>query len=894
MAITASFNPGTALLSIFGDTLINAILVSRTAAGQILINGGAVSITGGTPTISNTTQIQVFGQGGADEITLIEVNGALPRANLFGGFGTDILTGGSGADQIFGQGDQDTLFGKGGTDLLFGGDANDILTGGDGDDQMFGEVGDDRMIWNPGDDSDLMEGGDGTDTAEVNGGNGAETFLVSANGARVRFDRVDPAPFALDIGTTEELVVHGNGGNDSFSATGNLAPLIHITFDGGAGDDTILGGNGADTLIGGTEVDFIDGNQGNDSVFLGAGDDTFQWDPGDGSDTVEGEAGLDTLRFNGSNISEIIDVSANGGRTTIFRNVGNIVMDADGLETLQFALLGGADTVVVNDLSGTGVQNVAIDLRVAGLGDGQADIVTAGGSAGSDTLEVISIAGLTQIAGLGAIVQMLGMESFDRLVVSGNDSADVISASTLPQGALLLTLNGGAGDDLLIGSVGDDQLMGGTDVDTVQFVGAASGVTANLTLSGPQNFGVGIGSDTLDSIENLIGTAFGDLLTGSSVANQLEGGEGIDIISGLDGDDLLSGGKDGDVIDGGVGLGDTADYRTSSSGQVSISLLADTASGGEAAGDTLDNIENLFGSLTLRDVLIGDNGANILKGFGGADSLRGEGGDDYLDGGAGGDALNAGAGTNDWAGYRDNISADIRVDLTLNTASGGDATGDTLFFVENLEGSLTRRDILIGNLLVNTLVGNGGSDIIRGEAGNDIIEGGTGADSLNAGAGIDTVIYEHSSAGVTVNLNVALQTSGGEASGDSLFFFENITGSGFDDSLGGNIFSNRLVGGAGADTLNGALGSDYLTGGANADTFRFQDMGFGSDTILDWQDGTDKISFALPVADFFTDLSIAGNGTTQVVVRLIGVPGSAIIVKADAAFSLDVGDFVFV
>ena len=60
---------------------------------------------------------------------------------------------------------------------------------------MFGEAGNDRMIWNPGDDTDLIEGGDGTDTAEVNGGNGAEVFTATANGTRVRFDRIDPAPF---------------------------------------------------------------------------------------------------------------------------------------------------------------------------------------------------------------------------------------------------------------------------------------------------------------------------------------------------------------------------------------------------------------------------------------------------------------------------------------------------------------------------------------------------------------------------------------------------------------------------------------------------------------------------------------------------------------------------
>src|SRR4029434_8208379 len=146
-----------------------------------------------------------------------------------------------------------------------------------------------------------------------------------------------------------------NGGNDSFSATGNLATLIQITVDGGTGDDILLGSNGADVLRGGDNNDFIDGNQGNDTIFLGAGDDTFQWDPGDGSDIVEGEAGNDTMIFNGANIAERIEVSANGGRVRFTRDIANIVMDLDDVERIDFNALGGADTITVNDLNGTDV-----------------------------------------------------------------------------------------------------------------------------------------------------------------------------------------------------------------------------------------------------------------------------------------------------------------------------------------------------------------------------------------------------------------------------------------------------------------------------------------------------------------------------------------------------------
>ena len=120
------------------------------------------------------------------------------------------------------------------------------------------------MVWSPGDDTDLNEGGEATDTVEVNGGGGAEQFTTTANGTRVRFDRLNPAPFAIDIGTSENLVLKANGGEDSHTATGNLAALIKITVDGGAGNDDVGGSNGIDTLLGGDGNDFADGQQGND------------------------------------------------------------------------------------------------------------------------------------------------------------------------------------------------------------------------------------------------------------------------------------------------------------------------------------------------------------------------------------------------------------------------------------------------------------------------------------------------------------------------------------------------------------------------------------------------------------------------------------------------------
>jgi Ca2+-binding RTX toxin-like protein len=499
-AVTASLRSG--VLSVNGDSLGNTITISRDAAGKILVNGGAVSVIGGTPTVANTAKIQVFGLDGRDTVTLSEANGALPAANLFGGSGDDVLTGGSGSDQLFGQAGNDTLLGKGGPDLLFGGTENDTMTGGDADDRVFGQGGNDRMLWNPGDDTDLDEGGDAADTVEVNGGNGAEQFTTTANGTRVRFDRVDPAPFSIDIGTSESLVLDANGGDDRSSATGNLAALIKSTVDGGTGNDDIRGSNGADVMIAGDGNDFVDGQQGNDVAFMGAGDDTFQWDPGDGSDIVEGQDGSDSMTFNGSAINERMAASANGGRVRFTRDVGNIVMDLDNVEAIDAKLLGGTDTLTVNDLSGTDVVRVSPSLAAAGGGDDlAADNVIVDGTNGADVVTVAGSGTGTTVSGLAARVPIAGgIAGSDRVTVDALAGDDVVDASGLAASAMLLTADGGVGDDVLIGGNGNDTLHGDEGDDVL--------------IGGP-------GSDTLD------GGAGDDVVLDSFTGNEVSSADAV-------------------------------------------------------------------------------------------------------------------------------------------------------------------------------------------------------------------------------------------------------------------------------------------------------------------------------------------------------------------------------
>ena len=459
-ATVATLTSGT--LSVYGDSTANTITVSRDAAGKLYVNGGAVGVAGGTPTVANVELIQVYGLAGNDTIKLDEAGGALPRAYLFGGGDQDTVTGGSGADMLFGQAGNDALLGKGGQDYLAGGDNNDTLTGGDADDQVFGEAGDDRMIASFGDDTDLNEGGAGTDTAEVDGSTGAEQFTAKANGTRVRLDRVNPSPFSIDIGSSEKLTLNAGGGDDHFSTLGSLAGLIEPTVDGGAGNDTLQGGTGRDYLVGGDGTDLVDGNEGDDVVYLGGGDDRFDWRAGDGSDIVDGQAGLDRLAVNGSLANERFEMSAVGQRVRLTRDVGSVDLDLDDIESIAADAGDGADHLGVGDLSGTAVGEIAADF------DGLPDTLTATATQGADVVDVTGDGTSSVISGLPARIAVNGTTVGGAgLTVDALAGDDVVQASGLGPAEVGLIANGGDGADVLVGGDGDDTLRGGAGDDVL-------------------------------------------------------------------------------------------------------------------------------------------------------------------------------------------------------------------------------------------------------------------------------------------------------------------------------------------------------------------------------------------------------------------------------------------
>jgi RTX calcium-binding nonapeptide repeat (4 copies) len=252
------------------------------------------------------------------------------------------------------------------------------------------------------------------------------------------FVRADVARIEVDAGDGDD-VVRVDESNGTFGD-------IPMTIAGGAGADTLAGGSGAELLLGGDGNDSIDGNKGNDVAFMGAGDDIFVWDPGDGSDVVEGQGGSDTMVFNGAGAAEQVDLSAVGGRLRFFRNPGTITMDTRGVERVDFNALGGADVVTINDLTGTDVTSVNVDLAGTlggATGDGLADRVVVNGTNGSDAITVTGDAGGVKASGLAAAVKIVHSEAAnDHLEINTLAGTDTVDSAGLAPDALQLFVDG--------------------------------------------------------------------------------------------------------------------------------------------------------------------------------------------------------------------------------------------------------------------------------------------------------------------------------------------------------------------------------------------------------------------------------------------------------------------
>ncbi|MGF7148800.1 Ca2+-binding RTX toxin-like protein [Sphingomonas zeicaulis] len=545
------------------------------------------------------------------------------------------------------------ISGTAGSDNLTGTSGFDTLLGLDGDDRIEGLAGNDRI-----------DGGNGSDTAsyasaessvtvslaitesQVTGGAGRDTLISIENLVGSRFNDVltgNPSANIIE-GAAGSDRLDGAGGVDTLSYIGAAArvsvnlSLITAQNTIGAGIDTLSGFENLtgsafnDTLTGAADVNRIEGGLGNDIINGLAGNDVLIG--GDGNDTLMGGAGDDSV---------------------------------DGGAGVDIASYADATAAVTVSLLLTSAQNT--------------------GGGGTDTL--------------AGIEGLIGSAYNDTLIGTAGDNS----------------LSGGAGNDVIRGDLGNDTIDGGFGVDTLDYSLVGAGVTVNLISQSVQNTGGG-GNDRILGIENVIGTAFADTLTGNEYGNVLTGGGGNDVLVGNAGND---------VLDGGAGI-DTASYANSTTGvRVNLTLAGAQSTLG-AGTDTVIGIENVIGS-AFDDVLTGDAAGNVLTGNAGNDTLLGGLGNDTLSGGAGLDTVSYATAT-----------AGVAVSLLLTTAQNTGGAGiDTLSSIEHLIGS-NQADTLTGNAQANTIVAGAGDDVVDGGSGNDMIEGGNGNDVLKGAGGDDILI----------------------------------------------------------------------------------------------------------------------------------------------------------
>ena len=685
-----------------------------------------------TPSFVSSTVIATGGTRPSSAADTID--GGAGNDTIDGGGGNDTLLGGDGNDTLIGGSGNDTVTGGRGNDVAMLGSGNDtfIWNPGDGSDAVDGGSGTDTLVFNGSNANEsmsifangshaslfrdvgnvtmdlnsvekiqiaalggadsitvndltgtgvkqvainlLLQGaGDGqADTVTVDGTSGNDHINIVSNGTSVVVNglsaqvTVDGAEANLDV-----LVVNGLDGNDTINASALTPGQINLSIDGGAGNDTIVGSAGRDMLFGGDGNDTITGGAGNDIAFLGSGDDRFIWNPGDGTDEVEGQDGFDTLTFNGSDAAENIGIFTNGNRVVLSRDVGNVLMDLGTIERIELATAGGADTILVNDLTGTGVTQVAIDLAAAGTthGDGQADQVLINGTAGNDFITVDSGGGVVTVSGLAETVTITHADStLDQLTVAGGAGDDVIDASGLSTNQIGLVLNGGAGNDVILGSHGNDNVVGGTGND-VAALGDGNDVFTWNPGDGSDTVDGQVGSDTLvfngaNVNENISISANGDQVTLfrdiASITMHLNSVENIDLATLLGTDNVTvndltgtgvkhvaidlgfqgtgDGATDTVTVDGSAGndrINVTVAGTVVTVGGLSAEVTIDHADAGDvlsinagAGNDTIDASTIRAGTMTLS-----------LNGGDGNDTIAGSAGNDILFGGSGNDTF---------------------------------------------------------------------------------------------------------------------------------------------------------------------------------------------------------------------------------------------------------------
>ncbi len=730
------------------------------------------------------------------------------------------------------------------------------VVGGERDDQLtsvasvpahlIGAGGDDAM--RAGSTADVLSGGEGTDTVAYSDRAAPIRMDYDGRWARGGADGGREGDALDDV----ERILGGSGPDELMGDTGAEQ------LDGGPGADIIDGGDGADTLLGGDGDDVVFAQDGViDTLNCGAGFDTFLRDANDvrascesvRSASVRVDAGALTFDAAASTKDDVtIEPIATGYAVT--NTAGGMVLGTgcSRVSTTRVTCAGAITRAVVRTqglddrvtIKGSLPSSVdggpGADVLQGGLG---ADALTGGsgndtldgglgadvlrGGTGGDTVTYSTrtapvVASVDGVAADGAAGEGDDIARDVETLIGGYAADRLSSAMTLDGGAGDDVLRGGSGNETLRGGEGNDRLDGGTGADTVEGGEGDDTLVPTDTDGGDRVFG-GDGFDTVDysgyrrsmqvtfdgvandglrpsptvdgefdnvaaDIERVVGGAGGDRLEGGSgsAGSVLDGGAGADTV--VPSADVVS-------IDGGEGE-NTVSYSELAAG-VTVDLGAGT---GRIAGAPADHVVRAItlvegspfaddlrgGAVTTPPVLVGSG--PTLTGGAGDDRIVSGPSDETLDGGAGADTIAFRA---DPQGVR---GAQVLLGST-STQFTGVGGADLVLEFEHAAGT-PQADTLIGS------------------AGDNVLTGGLGDDVLDGDAGRDTVSYADAPAGVTVDLRqTAAQPTGGAGS-DWLLGVEDLVGSPHADRLWGSVGPNRIEGGRGVDQVLGNEGDDVL------------------------------------------------------------------------------------
>jgi Ca2+-binding RTX toxin-like protein len=855
----------------------DTVTIARNLAGTFILSsatnpGGDVPCSGGTPRTTNVTSVVYDAAPGlpaanmtGQELIIDMTNGhfvtpdgdeihfdvdlgpedpaiSSDTLRLIGRTSADVITAGASGIDLTGDGDVDLEIRSDGTDpshedlILEASGGDDMLSAGGGGDMGAAHTVGTTFVLGGG--NHTIVGGTGTDVLDYSGA---------------------PAPVTVDFPAGTATVHTNPPRNDTISAVENVV--------GSGFDDTVISGADANRFAGGAGIDTIsyaaspvgvEVELGANSPTVGNGTGSFGFAEGDNPrgdvENIIGSPGHDVLTGNG--LANRIDGTA--GNDEINGGSGNdVLIGGAGIDTIS----GGNGSDLIRPGSGT---DFATGHGEATPDPSATDTIDFSDSSVGITYDLAIVSPSDQDTGNG----IKETEDFHNVIGSPfNDS-----------------LKGDAGDNVIVGGLGNDTIEGRDGTDTSDYSNAPSGVTVDLAAAAPQATG-GHGNDTLATVEDVIGTAFADVLRGDASGNSLTGGAGDDVIEGRGGNDTLAGG-DGN---------DTLEYR-SAAAAVTVSLASQSSMfpimTGGAGNDTVTGFENLVGS-AHNDTLTGNDGDNILEGLAGNDTINGGGGSDT-------------------ASYR-SASSGVNVDLqrTAPQATGG-AGNDTLSAIENITGS-AHNDVFRGTTTANVFTGLGGTDTVTysereedlvlrasgaavsgeedegdtiapdvenlvGGEGDDLLAGASGVNNhLNGGPGTDAADYGASPNAVAADLTAGKVIG---ASTDTLTSIENLFGSNHSDTLIGNNGPNELRGQGGNDFIDGRGGNDTLRGGTGNDTFYEGTAANGADLIngdlgFDTVDYSDRTTSIAATFEGTANDGAPGEGDNLISIESVLRPGPA-------------------